>query len=105
MRFTGQFVLHAPRFSRVDVDMGNGRTLRIEAPQAGDGKPRYIRDVSLDGRDHAAVWLDWERLRQGGRLRFDLTDAPQPQGWGTRAQDLPASPCAVEPASSSGAGR
>lgn len=102
---TGQFVLHAPRFSRVDVDMGNGRTLRIEAPQAGDGKPRYIRDVSLDGRDHAAVWLDWERLRQGGRLRFDLTDAPQPQGWGTRAQDLPASPCAVEPASSSGAGR
>ncbi|WP_411831990.1 GH92 family glycosyl hydrolase [Pseudoxanthomonas mexicana] len=92
---TGQFVLHAPRFARIDVDLGQGRTLRIEAPQADGGKLQYVRGASWQGRAHEAVWLDWESLRQGGRLRFDLADAPPAQGWGTRPRDLPASPCAA----------
>lgn len=98
---TGQFLLHAPRFSRIELDVGAGRTLRIDAPQAGDGKLRYVEGVSLDGRVHAPVWLDWAQLRQGGRLRFDLRDAPQPQGWGTQPQDLPVSPCAAPPSAAS----
>ncbi|MCW4456252.1 GH92 family glycosyl hydrolase [Flavobacterium sp. MXW15] len=92
---TGQFLLHAPRFARVDVDLGNGRSLRIEAPQASGDRVQYVRGVSLQGQPHAAVWLDWERLRQGGTLRFDLTDTPPQQGWGTLPRDLPAAPCAA----------
>jgi putative alpha-1,2-mannosidase len=93
---TGQFLLHAPRFSRVDIALANGKRLRIDAPGAGDGKPRFIDSVRVDGKAHEQVWLDWERLQQGGTLRFALTgNAPQ-QGWGTRPQDLPPSACAVD---------
>ena len=98
---TGQFVLHAPRFARVDVELGQGRTLRIDAPQADGGKLQYVRRVSWQGREQSAVWLDWESIQQGGHLRFDLTDAPPQQGWGTRPGDLPASPCAADEATSS----
>ncbi len=94
---TGQFVLNAPRFARVDIDMGQGRVLRIDAPQADGGKLQYISDVSLRGRPHSSVWLDWESLQQGGRLQFALTDRQQ-QAWGTQPGDLPASACAASPA-------
>jgi predicted alpha-1,2-mannosidase len=93
---TGQFLLHAPRFSRVDIALANGKRLRIDAPGAGDGKPRFIDSVRVDGKAHEQVWLDWERLQEGGTLRFALTGTAPQQGWGTRPQDLPPSACAVD---------
>jgi predicted alpha-1,2-mannosidase len=95
---TGQFVLHPPRFARVDIDLGQGRTLRIDAPQADGNKLQYVSSVSLQGSEHPSVWLDWETLQRGGRLHFELTDTPPQQGWGTRPGDLPASPCAADSA-------
>ena len=102
---TGQFVLHPPRFARVDIDLGQGRTLRIDAPQADGNTLQYISSVSLRGRAHSSVWLDWESLQQGGRLQVALTGTPPQQGWGTRPEDLPASPCAADPATLPGVGR
>ena len=102
---TGQFVLHPPRFARIDIDLGQGRTLRIDAPQADGDKLQYIDNVSLRGRAHPSVWVDWESLQQGGRLHVELTGTPPQQGWGTRPDDLPASPCAAGPATLPGAGR
>lgn len=95
---TGQFVLHPPRFARVDIDLGQGRTLRIDAPQADGDKLQYVSSVSLQDSEHPSVWLDWETLQRGGRLHFELTDTPPQQGWGTRPGDLPASPCAANSA-------
>ncbi|HSX64096.1 MAG TPA: GH92 family glycosyl hydrolase [Pseudoxanthomonas sp.] len=95
---TGQFVLHPPRFARIDLDLGQGRTLRIDAPQADGDKLQYVSSVSLQGSEHPSVWLDWETLQRGGRLHFELTDTPPQQGWGTRPGDLPASPCAADSA-------
>ena len=102
---TGQFVLHPPRFARIDIDLGQGRTLRIDAPQAEGNKLQYISHVSLRGRAHPSVWLDWESLQQGGRLHVELTGTPPQQGWGTRPHDLPASPCAADAATPSAVGR
>ncbi|MDH5825015.1 GH92 family glycosyl hydrolase [Luteimonas sp. RD2P54] len=90
---TGRFVLHAPRHPRIELDLGGGRTLRIEAPGAGDGKPRFVRMVSWNGRPQPQVWLDWERLRGGGVLAFALTDDPAEAAWGTRPGELPPAAC------------
>ena len=90
---SGQFLLHAPRFERIELDLGEGRQLRIVASGAGNGALRVVDAVQLDGVDQSRVWLDWEQLRKGGELRFSLTDSTAAPAWGTQAADLPPSTC------------
>ncbi|HEY1229929.1 MAG TPA: GH92 family glycosyl hydrolase, partial [Ramlibacter sp.] len=89
---SGRFLLHAPRFPRAEIDLANGRTLRIEAPEARPGERRFVQSVRWDGRPVSRVWLDWEQLQAAGKLEYRLAPQPDPAGWGTRAQDLPAAP-------------
>jgi putative alpha-1,2-mannosidase len=91
---TGQLLLHPPRFERIALALGDGKTLHIEAPGAGRGTVGYIQDVAFDGAPSTHVWLDWNRIRAGGTLRFTLGDAPG--AWGTAPGDLPPSACAVQ---------
>lgn len=90
---TGQLLLHAPRYARAEIDLGDGRRLRIDAPGADPRSLRYVDDVRFDGQPQHAVWLDAARLRQGGELRFQLGE--RATGWGTSPDALPASPCAI----------
>jgi predicted alpha-1,2-mannosidase len=89
---SGRFLLHAPRFPRAEIDLANGRTLRIEAPEARPGERRFVQSVRWDGRPVSRVWLDWEQLQAAGRLEYRLAPQPDPAGWGTQPRDLPAAP-------------
>lgn len=91
---TGQLLLHTPRFERVEMDLGNGKRLTVEAPSADGRGLQYIQGVQVNGKPHDAVWLDWSQLRQGGTIRYALGGQPATAGWGTAASSLPASPCA-----------
>jgi predicted alpha-1,2-mannosidase len=92
---SGEFLLHAPRFAKVDVALGNGRTLKLRAPGADGRTLQYVQGVEVDGAAQSAVWLDWEALRAGPTLQWSLgTQAPE-QGWGTAVNDLPVSFCAA----------
>lgn len=86
---SGRFLLHAPRFARADIDLGPGRTLRIEAADARPGERRFVQSVSLSGKPVERVWLDWEQLQAAGTLSFKLGTEPDTKGWGTRSRDLP----------------
>jgi predicted alpha-1,2-mannosidase len=86
---SGRFILHAPRFARAEVDMGNGHTLRIEAPEAKAGERRFVQSVNWAGKPLSRVWLDWEQLQAGGTLGYRLAPQPDTAGWGTQADDLP----------------
>ncbi|MGH8026025.1 MAG: glycoside hydrolase domain-containing protein, partial [Pseudoxanthomonas sp.] len=97
---SGQFLLHAPRFARIEMDLGPGKTLRIEAPGADGKRLQYVEGVRVEGAAHAPVWLDWAKLRQGGTIAYALTGAEPTTGWGTRQQDLPVSFCAMPQPSS-----
>ena len=92
---SGELLLHAPRFERVELDLGldGGRTLTIEAPGADGGKLQYVQGVSFNGVPREQVWLDWTALRDGGTVRFELGGTPPLDGWGTAADALPASMC------------
>ncbi|MFG6461699.1 GH92 family glycosyl hydrolase [Roseateles sp. DXS20W] len=94
---SGRFLLHAPRFPRAEIDVGPGRTLRIEAAQARPGERRFVQSVSLGGKAVERVWLDWEQLQGAGTLSFKLGTEPDPQGWGTRSRDLPQPPAGMAP--------
>jgi putative alpha-1,2-mannosidase len=92
---SGEFLLHAPRFAKVDVALGNGRQLTLRAPGADGRALQYVQGVDVDGKAHSAVWLDWETLRSGADITWTLgAQAPQ-QGWGTATKDLPVSYCAA----------
>ncbi len=89
---SGRFLVHAPRFARAEIDLANGRTLRIEAPDARPGERRFVQSVSWAGKPLSRVWLDWEQLQAGGALNYRLSQQPDTAGWGTHAADLPAAP-------------
>ena len=88
---TGELVLHPPRFERIDMNLGNGRTLTVTAPGAEGGAVQYPRQVHFDGVPVDQVWLNWARLREGGELRFELGDAPS--DWGVAASNRPPAAC------------
>ncbi|GHB97429.1 GH92 family glycosyl hydrolase [Thermomonas carbonis] len=92
---TGQLLLHAPRFAKVELDLGDGHRLSITAANANAGAVQAIDGVRIDGQPHAQAWVDWAMLRDGGSIDFRLGSRADPDGWGTRPQDLPASPCAA----------
>ncbi|WP_271008207.1 GH92 family glycosyl hydrolase [Paucibacter sp. B51] len=95
---SGRFLLHAPRFARAEIDLGSsGRSLRIEAPEAKPGERRFVEAVTWAGGAHHPVWLSWEALQSGATLSFKLSPQPDPQGWGTRARDLPKAPAGLKP--------
>ncbi len=90
---TGELLLHTPRFEQVELDLGRGKTLSIRAPGADGRALQYVQGVRLDGKAQDKVWLDWNALRNGGELRFDLGDEPAIGGWGTQAAALPPAAC------------
>ncbi|WP_433853394.1 GH92 family glycosyl hydrolase [Stenotrophomonas nitritireducens] len=92
---SGQFLLHAPRFAKAEIALGNGRTLRLQAPGADGRSLQYIQGVQVDGKPQRAVWLDWAQLGKGGTIRYALTRQAPEQGWGTDVADLPVSWCAT----------
>lgn len=91
---SGEFLLHAPRFSRVEIDLGSGRTLRVTAPGADGRRLQYVEQASVDGQSNP-VWLEVERVLEGPRIDFRLSAQAPVDGWGTRAQDRPVSFCSV----------
>ncbi|KHL55376.1 GH92 family glycosyl hydrolase [Xanthomonas cannabis] len=92
---SGQFLLHAPRFKRATLTLGNGKRLRIDAPGADGRTLQYVDGVRLNGKPQPQVFLDWAQLQQGGTLSFALTNRAPTQGWGTQADALPTSFCAT----------
>jgi predicted alpha-1,2-mannosidase len=90
---SGQLLLHAPSFAKVELDLGDGRSLRIEAPGADGRKLQYIGSLAVDGVAHAPAWIGWDRLRRGGTIRIALVDRPPVDGWGTKPENLPAALC------------
>ncbi len=91
---TGELLLHTPRFEKIELDLGQGKTLTIEAPGADGRGLQYVQSASFDGKPQDRVWLDWAKLRNGGTLRFALDKMPPAAGWGTKAEALPKSACA-----------
>lgn len=90
---TGQLLLGVPRFESVEIDLGEGRVLRIRAPGADGRRLQYVSSARFDGERLSRVWLDWERVREGGELILDLTGTRESARWGVRPEDLPPATC------------
>ena len=90
---SGRFLLHEPKFSKAQVDLGNGKVLRIEKVAAPEPAPvnslSFIEQLKWNTKPHEKVWLDWDQLQQGGQIRMQLGSNPAAPHWGSNPKSLP----------------
>ena len=70
---SGQYAAGSPLFRQADITLPGGRHLLIEAPANGPGRP-YVRSIHLGSKSLDRPFLDIATLKQGTRLRFEMSD-------------------------------
>ncbi len=81
-----QYVLGAPLFKKMTIELENGKSVVIEAP-ANNSKNRYINRMTVNGKVYDKNYIRYDDLMKGARLHFDMTDTPNkkrgttPRAW------------------------
>ena len=70
-----ELVLGAPLFKKVTIDLEDGKTLTISAPNNSDTN-RYIKSVKINGKVSTKNYITLEQLHQGGVIEFEMSDRP-----------------------------
>ncbi len=84
---TDQYVLGAPLFKKVTLQLENGKTLTVNAANNG-AQNRYVQDVKLNGKAYSPNWLSHSELMKGATLDVQMTDKPNTKR-GTNPADAP----------------
>lgn len=84
---TPQYIVGTPRFPRVEIDLANGSTLVINAPNNNSSTP-FVRRISLNQTQLDRAWLNHAELMQGGELTFDMGATPN-TNWATAPASRP----------------
>jgi len=75
------YLIGSPIFTRSALNLGQGRSLTIEAPGAADPANRYVQSAELNGRPIDRAWFRHSEIASGGRLVLHM--GPAPTAWGT----------------------
>ncbi len=84
---TDQYVLGAPLFKKLTLQLENGKTLTVNAANNGE-KNRYVQDVKVNGKAYSPNWLSHNELMKGATLDVQMTDKPNTTR-GTNPADAP----------------
>lgn len=70
-----QYVLGAPYLPFIKLNLENGRTFEIKAPNVSD-KNRYVKSVSLNGKKYEKGYITQKDIMEGGILLFEMSSHP-----------------------------
>jgi predicted alpha-1,2-mannosidase len=70
-----EYVLGAPYLPYMNLQLGNGKTLKIKAPGVND-KNRYIQSVLLNGKPYNKLYISHADIMNGGELTFKMAAHP-----------------------------
>ena len=84
---TDQYVMGAPLFKKMILNLENGKKFIIEAPQ-NNAENKYIQSVTKDGMSYAKNWLNHFEILNGGKLKINMGNIKN-TSWGTAASDVP----------------
>ncbi len=84
---TDQYVLGAPLFRKITLQLENGNTLVISAPE-NSNENRYVQRVRWNGEEYGKNWVSHSRLMEGGTLEFEMGPDPNRER-GTEASAYP----------------
>ena len=84
---TGEYVLGSPLFKKAVLNLENGRTFVIEAPE-NSAENVYVRDAVLNEKVFTKNFIRHDDIMNGGRLVFKMGDQPN-QTRGIMEEDFP----------------
>jgi predicted alpha-1,2-mannosidase len=72
---TDQYVLGAPLFKKMTIQLDNGKKVVINAP-ANNGVNKYVQSLHLNGKPHDKNFVTHAQLMNGGILNFTMKAVP-----------------------------
>jgi predicted alpha-1,2-mannosidase len=84
---TDQYVIGAPLFKKVTLNLENGKTIVINAP-ANSANNRYIQTLKVNGKSYDKNWLSHSSLGKGAVLDFGMSATPN-KGRGISESSFP----------------
>lgn len=72
---TNQYVLGAPYLPYLKINLENGKTFEIKAPNVSN-KNRYVKSVKLNGTPYTKGYITQQDLMEGGVLTFEMASSP-----------------------------
>jgi predicted alpha-1,2-mannosidase len=84
---TPEYVIGAPLFKKITVELENGNKIKITAPE-NSTENRYVRSIQLNGETYGKNYFSYEELQKGANIRFKLDHVPNEER-GTKESDFP----------------
>ena len=84
---TGQYILGSPLFREVEIDLNNGKTLRINAKNNSENNI-FIDSFKFNQLESNKNWIDHKDLRNGGVIDFEMSNTPN-LNWGSAINSVP----------------
>lgn len=72
---TGQttFLVGSPWFERLELDLGDGKKLRLTSSGGDQDGSIYVQSLRVNGEDWYKAWVTWEDVfAEGGTMEFSL---------------------------------
>jgi len=82
-----QYVLGAPLFKKITLNLENGKTVSISAP-ANSAVNKYVKALNCNGKAYTKNWLSHSELMKGASINVDMIAAPN-KTKGTKDSDVP----------------
>lgn len=82
-----EYVLGAPLFKNIKIDLENGNTVEIDAPD-NSAENRYIKTMTFNGEPYSKNYLNYSELQKGATISIDMSDTPNTSR-GVNAEDFP----------------
>jgi predicted alpha-1,2-mannosidase len=82
-----QYVLGAPLFKKLTLNLENGKKVIINAPNNSDNN-LYINSMNVNGKPYDLNWLSHTLLNQGAIINYNMSAQPNKQR-GIKASDVP----------------
>jgi predicted alpha-1,2-mannosidase len=84
---SGQYVLGAPLFKKITINLEDGKKLIINSPKnSADNK--YVNTMTYNGKPYDLNWVNHLTLMQGAVINMDMTATPN-KTRGIKASDVP----------------
>ncbi|MDR0572858.1 MAG: GH92 family glycosyl hydrolase [Tannerella sp.] len=84
---TDQYIIGAPLFKKATLEMENGKTLIINAPENNDWNI-YIKNMTFNGAPYTKNYLTHKDLQNGGEINIQMSDVPD-KNRGIDKEDVP----------------
>ncbi|NHN25933.1 glycoside hydrolase family 92 protein [Flavobacterium jejuense] len=72
---TNEYVLGTPLFKKVTLQLENGKTFTIEAPN-NSTENKYVQKIKRNGKEFKTNWISHEDILNGGSFHFIMNKTP-----------------------------